>query len=126
MRASTMFVAAAALIIGAEANPMRRDDPHRTDFRIWSEKGCGLNGNNTGNLGVWTITQSQTNQCQPSFNAPVVQGIYLNNLDATVDCKFFAYTEENCSGTPLAVTPKQCADPGDANFVSFQVDCNTD
>lgn len=81
MRASAILIAAASLLLCAEANPMRRNDPHSLNFRIWSERGCGANGQNSGNLGVWTITQSTSNQCQPTFNSPEVQGIFLNAVE---------------------------------------------
>ncbi|KAF4839147.1 hypothetical protein CGCTS75_v000634 [Colletotrichum tropicale] len=127
MRFSTLF-SIASLSLAAQASPMRRDDPHRADFRIWSETGCGQNGSNEGNLGVWTTNESQTNQCQPTFNAQVVKGIFLNDIqtDDQTTCTMYAYTEENCGGVAQVVSVKECANvpDGDASFVSFNVECN--
>ncbi|KAF6808975.1 hypothetical protein CMUS01_13784, partial [Colletotrichum musicola] len=123
MRASTIFTAAASLFLGAEANPMRRNDPHSLNFRIWSERGCGADGLNSGNLGVWTITQSTSNQCQPTFNSDEVKGIFLNAVEDR--CEMFAYTGANCEGTGHPVSLKECVEPPApaATWTSFYVKC---
>ncbi|TDZ24103.1 hypothetical protein Cob_v003513 [Colletotrichum orbiculare MAFF 240422] len=130
MHFSSVLLAAAALAFSAEATPTgsRRSDPHVLDFRIWSDANCGVGGDNQGNLGVTTITQSQTGVCRPSFSSnpedlPHVRGIYLNRL--TSGCTMTAYTSSGCQGAGTSVGVQQCAEPADSRsiWVSYRVDC---
>ncbi|KAL0932387.1 uncharacterized protein CTRU02_213340 [Colletotrichum truncatum] len=129
MRVSVIFTSA-IILVTANANPMRRDDPHILNFRIWSEKSCGANGQNTGNLGVWTINKSQTGQCQPTFNAPQtspVRGIVLDGKYLAPGCHLTAYTIEGCEGTGQEVLPQACSAPptSESSWLSFSVQCDT-
>ncbi|UQC79131.1 uncharacterized protein CLUP02_04610 [Colletotrichum lupini] len=116
MHFSTIIATAAALFLGAEAGAVPRQDPHITDFRIWSEQGCGA----AGNLGVWTITKSQTDVCQTAFNAPdnVVKAIRISSL--TEGC------ETDCGEGGRQVGVQTCEEWSDIadNFLSFKVTCS--
>ncbi|TQN65756.1 hypothetical protein CSHISOI_09654 [Colletotrichum shisoi] len=122
----TIFAGAAALLLGTEASAVPRQaiaDPHITNFRIWSAEGCAQEGN----LGVWTITKSQTNVCQPTFNAPGddVKSIRLNSL---VDgCEVFVYPTPGCEGAAQKVNVQTCeginVEDGAQKLLSFKVVC---
>ncbi|KAJ0158291.1 hypothetical protein CTA2_11919 [Colletotrichum tanaceti] len=69
---TTVLAGAVALLLGTVAEAavtpapsnvpvllQAASDRQISDFRIWSEVGCG----ETGNLGVWTMTQMQANVC---------------------------------------------------------------
>ncbi|KAK0367548.1 hypothetical protein CLIM01_15095 [Colletotrichum limetticola] len=122
MHFSTIIATAAALFLGAEAGALPRQDPHITDFRIWSEQGCGA----AGNLGVWTITKSQTDMCQTTFNAPdnVVKAIRLSSL--TEGCEMIVYPTADCGEGGRQVGVQTCEEWSDIadNFLSFKVTCS--
>ncbi len=70
------------LVASASAAAVRRNDPHRLDFRTFGAAGC-----NAQNQGVYTLLQSDNALCKQFLVDLTIGSAYLTDLDPGCSCK---------------------------------------
>ncbi|OAA67929.1 hypothetical protein SPI_00124 [Niveomyces insectorum RCEF 264] len=86
-----------------------RNDPHEADFRTFGAPGCSAE-----NQGIYTLTLSNTDQCQP-FADPIGSVLVVDNL-----CTLTVYDDAACSQASKVLPTKACQD---GTWKSYKLTC---
>ncbi|KAI1499729.1 hypothetical protein F5X99DRAFT_388816 [Biscogniauxia marginata] len=116
MQLSSVLATVGILAMTGHAAVIERQDPYVGDLRTFDGDDCF-----TGNQGVSTFLQSDTNQCKPYIT---FKSIYAHVTDGW---SLFAYTDANCEGQGQEIAPSPvggelvCGATQGAPFVAYAV-----